>query len=80
MTFTHASMTFPPHSTEDLCSDNAVTDIRLRTKALDTWGITTKDTDIVKHSSLFKKINIEFQFRMSLGNLHTSIGHLSAMY
>ena len=80
VSFTHQRMAFPPFLSHDLCTDDAMTDIGFCAEALDTWGVTTEDADVVKHSGFLKEFLIEFQFWMSFRYLQTTVGHLTAMY
>jgi hypothetical protein len=72
-------MSFPSILPQDFSSNDTMTDIRLGTKALDARGITTEDTNVVQHSSLFEKGSIESQLWMRLCYQQTSVGYLSAV-
>ena len=56
-----------------------MTDIRLRTMTMDARGITTNDTDVVKHGCCLQKLTIKIPLRMMVCYLEYTVSHLSAM-
>ena len=79
MTFTDECMSFPSFLPQDFSPNDTMTDIRLGTKTLDARGITTEDTNVVQHSSLFEEGSIESQLWMRLCYQQTSVGYLPAV-
>ena len=80
MPLAYLRMTQPAFLTQNLTTNDAMTDIRLATETLDARSITTENADVVEHRSLLQELDIQPQFRMVLRNLQATVSHLTTVY
>ncbi len=80
MAFTNESVTGIAFGTQDVSTNNAMTDIRFRTETLNACGIGAEDTYIVQHGSLLHKSNIDIQLRMTNRQSKSLVCHTATMH
>ena len=71
-----AWVALPAHN---LSSYNAVADVRLRSEALYSRGITTEDADVVEHGGLSDELPVETKFWMGVAYLYGTLHHQCAV-
>ena len=79
MPFANKGMTWKASLSHQLGSDNSMTDIRLRTKALDARCIRSKYANVVKHCRFLNKLLVDFQFRMRICYSNSLVCHRTTM-
>ena len=79
MTLCHTSMQGESFGTEYLCSQNAVTDVRLCAVTIYGRRIDPNATDVVQHGGFPKESLVYLQFRMRSCNLQGSPRHIRTM-
>ena len=75
MTLANTGMTRQSFTAKHLRPNHTMTYVRLCAVAFYAWSIGTYDADIVEHGSLFKKLPVEPQFRMSVGYTKSLASH-----
>ena len=78
---THAAMTVQPHAVEHLSPQNAVQDIWLSAMTMDAWSIGTAHANIMQHSRLLNKLDIDRHMVVNepLGDNDSEVSYLTAM-
>ena len=79
MSFTDEGMKRKPFFSHQLCSDGAMTDVRLRPETLDAWCVRFENANIVKHCCFLNKLLVDWQFWMSIGYSNSLISYGTAM-
>ncbi len=75
----HSGMTGKAFAAQDFPTQKTMTDVWLRTIAIDAWSIDTNNANVVQHGSFPEERLVSFQLRMSLSNLQGSSRHIRAM-
>jgi hypothetical protein len=73
-------MAQPAFLTQNLATNDTMTDVGFAAKTLDAGRIATESADVVEHRSLFQELDIQPQFRMVLRNLQAAVCNLTTVY
>jgi hypothetical protein len=65
--------------TQEASANDAMTDIGLCAEALDPWGVTLVDADVMQHRRLLQELRIQAQLGMLPGYQQATVCHLSAV-
>ena len=66
MTLAHSCVAFMPQTPQQFGTKISMTEIRFGTTTIYARSICQENTQIVQHCSLFNKLNIDAQFRVSV--------------
>ena len=80
MALGHTGMAGKALTAQDVCSDGAVLDVRLRAVTMDGGCISPEIDDIVQHGGLFQKLHVDGQFAVLAYNPQATVGHLPRMH
>ena len=78
---THASMAIQAHAIEHAAPQDTVQDIGFGAVTVDAGGIGSTHADVVKHGSLFNKLDVDGHMPVdeTLGERHCQVGDVAAM-
>ena len=78
--FTYSGMARKSLCTKQLCTNGAMTDVRLSAKALNASSIATEDADVVQHGGFFHKLTVGMQFGMVVHDGKCLVCHFTAVH
>jgi len=79
MAFSNSCVTRKTLGTENVTTYRTMFNVRLRTCTMDGRSITPEDAYIMEHGRLFKKLDVDMEFRMPLSYQQATICDLTAM-
>jgi len=79
MALTDLRMAHEALLTQEASANDAMTDIGLCAEALDPWGVTLVDADVMQHRRLLQELRIQAQLGMLPGYQQATVCHLSAV-